>query len=241
MKRISYMLIAALLLAATGLVAVPQPASAQEESRGEVRPDVGEPGTVFNFFATGFQGIDPDDEDEDEDEDKEIVSIWMNAPDGSVTTDGIRGINEVTDTGRVDWRWLAPEDAQLGTWSAVAFGNDSGNEVVITFEVRADAPPVPEDPERLDQGVAPQAGPGGTRFAFYATGFDSEEEIGIWVNMPGGDVIDAEGDEVYKTTPSGRADWFWTAPEDAQPGTWSIVARGKASDVERVILFEIVP
>jgi hypothetical protein len=228
-----------MLLAAIGLTAAPQSASAQDTSRGEVRPDVGEPGTVFRFFATGFQGVEPATDGDDEE--REEVSIWVNAPDGTATTDGIGRVNQVTDQGRIDWQWIAPSDAQLGTWSAVAFGNDSGNEVVIRFEVRADAPPVPEDPEHLDQGVAPQAGPGGTEFAFYATGFEEEEELAVWVNTPSGEALSAETDELNRTTLSGRADWFWMAPEDAEEGTWSMVAHGKQSGVERVILFEIVP
>jgi hypothetical protein len=240
MKHVTHVLIIALMLAATGLVATPQLASAQDTSRGEVRPDVGEPGTIFRFFATGFQSVDPATGGDDE-EGREEVSIWVNAPDGAATTDGIGRVNQLTDQGRIDWQWVAPPDAQLGTWSAVAFGNDSGNEVVIRFEVRADAPPVPEDPERLDQGVAPQSGSGGTEFAFYATGFDETEELAVWVNTPSGEAFSAETDELNQTTPSGRADWFWTAPEDAEEGTWSMVAHGKQSGVERVIVFDILP
>jgi hypothetical protein len=244
MKRFTpvlHIMIAAVMLASLGIIgltAAPQAAQAQESEApdSEVRPDVGPPGTVFRFFATGFQSGEDDD-----DEEKENVSVWINAPDGSTTTDGVRGVNEVTDTGRVDWEWVAPEDAQTGTWSAVAYGNESDHEMVILFEVREGTDAPPEDPERLDTNVQPQAGPGGTEFAFFATGFGSEEEFGIWVNTPASEVIDAEGDEVYKTTSSGRADWLWTAPVDAQPGMWTMVAHGKNSGVERVIPFEIVP
>jgi hypothetical protein len=219
---------------------VPQQVGAQTGApSGEVRPDVGPPGTTFAFFATGFEGGE-EDGDEDEDE-KEIVSVWINRPDTSTTTDGIIELNNVTDTGRADWKWIAPEDAQPGIWSAVAFGNDSGHEVVITFEIRPGAEQPAPDPERLDSNVQPNAGPGGTTFSFYATGFDGEEEIGIWLNTPDGRVLDAETDELYQATPSGRADWEWTAPVNAQPGMWSMVARGKESGVERVLIFELVP
>jgi hypothetical protein len=241
MQRFIPLLLITILLAAIGLVATPPTASAQDSdiSRGEVRPDAGAPGTVFRFFATGFQGIDLDDEDEDEPGEKEIVSVWINAPDGSVTTDGIQRVNEVTASGRVDWRWVSPEDAQQGLWSAVAYGNDSGNEVVILFEIDENAEPVPQDPDRLDNNVQPNAAPGGTEFAFYATGFDAEEDFNVWVNTPAGEALDIQGEELYETNASGRADWLWTAPTDAQPGYWSMVVRGEESGLEQVIPFEI--
>jgi len=39
----------------------------------------------------------------------------------------------------------------------------------------------------------------------------------------------------------GRAVWSWTAPKDAQPGNWSLVARGQRSGVVRVGVFTILP
>ncbi|NJP06214.1 MAG: hypothetical protein HC837_11620 [Chloroflexaceae bacterium] len=216
------------------LMAFPHSVQAQPGPDIEVRPDVGPPGALFFFFATGFDG----------DDDKEEVSVWINRPDGSTTTDNMYGLHEVTDTGRIDWRWEAPSDAPPGTWSAVAYGNESDVERVVTFEVRRGAAPAPSDPDRLETNVQPNAGPAGTRFAFYATGFGNEEDISVWLNTPAGQVIAADDTNVSKlneSVPGGRADWYWTSPPDAMPGTWSVVAHGQESNVEHVILFEIVP
>jgi hypothetical protein len=235
--------IVALLVAAFGVTLTPT--LAQEEADPiEVRPDAGQPGTRFRFFATGFDsGVDEADDSDEAEEDPEVVSIWINAPDGSVTTDGIGGKSDIVPgSGRVDWYWDSPENAQSGTWSAVAFGNRSEVEQVITFEISPDAPAeVPSDPERLDANVQPNAGPGGTTFSFFATGFDEGEELAIWVNTPDGRAVDANVEELFEAASGGRADWYWTAPEDAQVGMWSMVARGKESGVEYVIPFEITP
>lgn len=235
MKYMLSMMIIALLV--VGAAAAPRLTSAQQdEARTGVRPEAGAPGATFYFFATGFAGGGDDDED------KETVSVWINAPDGSVTTDNINQLNEPTDTGRIDWQWTSPDNAQPGIWSAVAYGNDSGLELVIPFEIRLDAPAeVPESPEDLRTNVEPNAGPGGTTFAFYAIGFSSEEDVYVWLNTPGGVALDADVDDLNRATESGRADWSWRAPGDAQPGMWSMVARGAESGVEHVIPFEILP
>lgn len=230
------------LLALSVSIAPAQTVAQTDQARSNVRPDVGPPGATFEFFATGFRGGDIDDGD-DEDEAKEEVSIWINRPDERVTTDGIRRLNEVTDTGRADWTWTAPENAQPGQWSAVAVGNETGRTAVIRFEVRPGADVPPSDPAGLSSNVQPNAAPGGTIFAFYATGFADEEELSVWLNAPDGRVLAAEDADIeglHKTTPSGRADWLWNAPVTAQPGMWSAVAHDQESGVERVIAFEIM-
>jgi hypothetical protein len=89
-----------------------------------------------------------------------------------------------------------------------------------------------------DSNVAPAAGVPGTTFAFYATGFDGNEQVGYWFNAPDGSTYSDDSDyKVYAY--QGRADWEWKAPEDAMPGFWTAVARGVDSDVEQVIHFEV--
>jgi hypothetical protein len=86
-----------------------------------------------------------------------------------------------------------------------------------------------------ESAVQPGVGAPGTTFAFFATGFDSEQ-VGYWLNAPNGEVITT--DEKVNTN-DGRADWNWEAPDDAMVGVWQMVARGEESDVERIIPFEI--
>lgn len=229
--RLPIMLLAGIALIIGGSLAGAAPVAAQAGDAPEsaVQPDVGPPGTRFAFYATGFN-------------EEENVSVWLNRPDGTVTDDNIVGVNEATPTGRVDWFWDAPLNAAPGYWSMVVNGNESNLEYAIPFEVRAGPPSEPiVDPGDQQSNVAPAAGVPGTRFAFFATGFEGGETVDVWLNTPGAQVIDADVEDLNEANETGRADWFWRAPEDAQPGTWSMVARGRDSGVEVVIIFDILP
>ncbi len=91
--------------------------------------------------------------------------------------------------------------------------------------------------------VYPSSGQAGTRFDFLADGFQSGEQIDIWVNTPDGRAVAARPDSELqrRVARDGRAAWSWTAPKDAQPGNWSLVARGQRSGVVRVGVFIILP
>lgn len=100
------------------------------------------------------------------------------------------------------------------------------------------AVPRPAAAQEADN-VEPNVGAPGTRFAFVAFGFNANEGIGVWANTPGGTAIAITPEELGTANGDGRADWYWTAPGDAQTGNWTMVARGIDSRVERVISFEI--
>ncbi len=88
-----------------------------------------------------------------------------------------------------------------------------------------------------DKNVSPKAGPPGTEFTFFATGYDGEERVGYWFNDPDGRIY---SDSHYKVFAyQGRADWSWEVPENAKPGTWTAVAQGQRSDHEQTIPFEV--
>lgn len=210
----------AVLLLVAGIVA-PGLLSAQEEQQSNVTPQVGPPGTRFAFVAYGF-----DDDDR--------ISTWLNAPDGTVMEADVEELRGANDEGRADWYWTAPQDAQRGVWQMVAYGDETETERVIPFEIRGDPAPVTSG-----SNVTPQVGPPGARFAFVAFGFEEDEQIGIWLNAPDGSIVEAEGEELNTATSEGRADWYWTAPEDALTGTWQMVAEGKESGNQVVIPFEI--
>ncbi|NJO07807.1 MAG: hypothetical protein HC876_21065, partial [Chloroflexaceae bacterium] len=92
-----------------------------------------------------------------------------------------------------------------------------------------------------EQAVVPEQGAPGTTFAFFATGFGNQHEVVFWATAPDGTIY---GNDTYRTrsTREGRADWQWTAPVDAQPGFWSMVARRlDREDMVQIIPFEIVP
>ncbi len=224
----------AVLLLLVGLVAVPPAAYAQDAN---VEPNVGPSGTEFAFFATGF-------------DDNEQVGVWINNPDGSISEiideDGDEFVVFANNEGRADW--FTTVTGPDGFYGMVARGVDSGYEVVIPFQLSsgADAPvPPPPSPDVLDANVEPNAGPAGTEFAFFAEGFESGEQVGVWINAPDGSVfsvLDGDGDVLALfANDEGRADWTVTSPSDAPPGFYSMVANGLDSGYEVVIPFEILP
>lgn len=212
-------LLVAMAVIISGLIGMPSLASAQEGS-SNVTPGVGPAGARFAFFADGFDK-------------NEQVGVWLNTPDGKVMDAKVEQLNSANEDGRADWFWRAPTDAQLGTWQMVARGVDSEVQSVISFQIASGELPA------QDANVTPNVGPAGARFAFFASGFDKNEEVGVWLNAPDGSVMDADVEELDSANEDGRADWFWTAPTNAQPGMWQMVARGADSEVQSVISFEI--
>jgi hypothetical protein len=110
------------------------------------------------------------------------------------------------------------------------------------------APPAPQPPQpgmagpvdtSVEASMTPaEGGVGGTTFEFFSAGFEGGERVGYWANVPDGTVV-AGSDYVTFANDEGRADWSWTAPEDAMPGLWTVVARGEASGYEQVFLVPI--
>lgn len=90
--------------------------------------------------------------------------------------------------------------------------------------------------------VNPPAGPAGTRFSFLADGFRGNEKLDLWLNAPDGRVIATRPDAEAQRSAArnGRVAWSWTAPSDAQPGVWSLVARGQRSGYEVVGIFTVL-
>jgi hypothetical protein len=105
--------------------------------------------------------------------------------------------------------------------------------VVVAQPAQAQEAGVPE------HNVQPEVGAPDTTFAFYATGFYSEETVHVWVNDPAGNAMEIDVDELYQASPTGRADWYWNAPDNAAPGHWQMIALGDDSNVMHVINFQI--
>jgi hypothetical protein len=228
---LSIVLVIALLIA--GIISiVPGMVHAQDQV---VVPLVGEPGTHFSFHIAGFTG-------------DEKVGYWFTDPYGQTRGDPEEYLVDAIE-GSAEWTWAAPQDAAAGVWTITAKGLQSGVEHTSTFEIRP--PTVPEQMQPRQHGgpsgnptggvtknVAPPVGPPGTRFAFYALGFNYREKVGYWVNGPDGTVYANDFKFVVKSWEN-RADWEWKAPHDATPGLWSTVARGFESEKEVIIYFEI--
>jgi hypothetical protein len=87
--------------------------------------------------------------------------------------------------------------------------------------------------------VNPAVGNPGTRYSFIASGFQSRERVGVWLNRPDGRIVTVGIEDPGRATREGRATWGWQAPRDALLGTYSMVAKGASSGIEYVIRFEI--
>lgn len=230
--RYALLLVVMLLALVGGAAVLPTAVVANDQN---VVPPVGAPGTTFAFYATGFAGNEP-------------VVYWFNAPDGSIiSNDGDYIIR--ANAGRADWSWTAPDNAQPGTWTAVAAGLESDTQRVVAFEVSGAAaalpapaatpnpPPAPSG-GAVEQSVAPPAGPPGTTFAFYALGFNYREKVGYWFNAPDGRIYADDFDYVVHSWED-RADWRWQSPYDAQPGQWTAIAKGFQSGFQVELHFQI--
>jgi len=209
-----------------------------------VAPKVGLPGTEFAFYASGFDG-------------NERVGYWFNAPDGTVYGDD-EDFVVYAYNGRADWSWQVPADAPQGYWAAVAHGVKSEKQRIVHFQVGDPAvvQPAPQPssgqtgdegaaqpgqtaPAEPSSGVEPTSGFASETFAFYATGFGGNEQIGFWFNDPNKEVHGDPGKHVVSDE-YGYVDWEWTAPDVARPGIWEAVAQGWTTGHQVVIPFTII-
>ncbi len=193
-------------------------------------PEAGPPGTLFTFYADGFNP-------------EEGINFWVNDPETNVLHQS--GYSTTADqNGQAIWTWRAPAFAMLGQWSMVVEGVQSQNQQVILFQITTEevAPTPPVEDSELPANapgltVQPMVGTVGTEMTFSAAGFDDDEPVSYWANDPTGLVL---GDNDYVVdSDDGTAEWTWTVPEDARPGVWSMVASGARSGVEYIIYFGV--
>jgi hypothetical protein len=112
--------------------------------RYTVTPAAGQPGASFSFVIDGFLG-DADDGDDDKANNAELVSFWINTPDGR-TIKAIRAgadeddkdaaVERASRSGQVELTWQAPAGAARGKYTLVAHGLESEREQLIAFEIR---------------------------------------------------------------------------------------------------------
>lgn len=109
-----------------------------------VTPYAGAAGTRFTFDLYGFIG-DVDDGKDDRTNNAEEVSFWINQPNGQVIRAVRAGVDKDDDkasvvrasrAGKATLTWLAPANALPGTYTLVAFGNESERQQVVAFEIR---------------------------------------------------------------------------------------------------------
>lgn len=186
-----------------------------------VAPASGRPGSLFRFYATGFEF-------------REVVTITVSGPAGPLKDPALETTGIAGPEGRIDASWTSPADAAPGAWQLVLRGDRTQVERVLTVTI---TPPEGAPPPQLT--VSPASGAPGARFVFSATGFGDDEMISVWLNTPDGKVVEATIEGRAQAAPDGRAGWGWLAPAGATPGTWQMVAHGRTSGFEAVASFTI--
>jgi len=186
-----------------------------------VVPADGTPGTLFRFYAAGFES-------------REFVYVSVIGPAGMLESPSLVVPRTADPSGRVDGSWTSPADAAPGAYQIVIQADHSGVTRTIPVTIRS-APAGP--PPQLT--VAPEAGAPGSRFVISGTGFGANEPISIWLNAPDGRVLAAEIEGIAETAPDGRVGWTWVAPKDAPLGAWQMVAHGRESGIEAVACFTL--
>jgi hypothetical protein len=173
-------------------------------------------GTTFEFSASGFRR-------------KDTLQYWATGPSGEVVSDNQQIIAE-TD-GSAVWTWRSPATMAVGRWVLSVQAPRTDVKLTIPFEITSNTPGGP------NAGVSPGSGAPGTTFSFFAAGLGQEEPVGWWLTSPNGATV--QGNPDGRATLEGRYEWSWTAPADAQSGTWQAVLQGKRSGEQRTVSFVV--
>jgi hypothetical protein len=203
----------------------PVPASVN----ASVIPEVGPPGTVFQFDAFGFAA-------------GENVGIWITAPDQS--TFGVDFQVEADGEGSI-----AREDIFLatdpsfpdGVWAFNARGVDSDREAIGYFRISRSGAALPAgDPARLgivahdglpregEAFIVPIAAAPGTGFGMTAPGFSPSESASAWISNTANEAFPIPASNVFVDENGEAFVEFGTAGRSL--GTYNAVMQGQSSD-----------
>lgn len=192
------------------------PAPTPATSAG-VEPPAGLPGSSFRFSVSGLDHNDRE------------LSFWF--IDGAGAPVAAFEQIPVDNHGRASWSWEAPRLAAAGLWTMTARGRNSRREVTVNFMIAVPNPPA--------ASAEPPAAPAGSSFAFRASGFNVIERVDTWVERPDG--VNIAGTFDVRANGEGVATWNWRAPADAAPGNWTMIVRGRDTDLLFRIPFTLTP
>jgi hypothetical protein len=208
----------AALLAALVMLTLLIPSGAQAATSLEATPASVAAGERVDVVGRGFVR-------------NERVSAWVTTSDQRVIDIGFA--KALGDEGRVELSYRVPGDAIGGRWALTVYGEVSQTPTVAFFEVIGRTPTSGKPPI----AVNPPEGAPGTRFSFFASGYDDFERISYWFTGPDGTIIAYP--EETESTSEGDVYFDWVAPADIQRGTWVVTVQGKLSNHARGIRFEI--
>lgn len=206
-----------------------------QSKNARVNPQAGQPGQVFAFEATGYQP-------------GEVVSLWVNVPDGSVLGASFQATadaNGAIPAGQVQFQ--SDAKSPLGVWSIVGQGTVSGRVAVGYFRLLGSAigrapAPGPGVPSNVDARSDPPAGPAGTVFFFDASGFQAGEDVQMTIVASDGKRTDAGFTVTADANGSiGYAGIYYVTAPGYPLGLYSFVATGKSSGKVSTAYFVLTP
>lgn len=188
---------------------------------GSASPEQASPGTRVHFTAGGFTP-------------GERIDLWASPPGGGARP---RYPSVIADAaGAAVWSWDVAQGDPSGAWTMSARGVASGALLAIPFSVVGSAPAAP-----APISVSPPSGAPGTSFGFEASGLTPGGAVDAWLVESSGasrDLVPGEWPGLFADG-DGRLAWSWTAPADAAGGTWTMVARDRASRRELTVPFVV--
>lgn len=186
-----------------------------------VAPGSGNPGTVFSVQGEGF-------------EPNEAVALWVTAPNGQVRPIEQRpGADKAGSITSANVRFSTAGFGN-GRWAITAQGIKSKRTGVSYFTITG---PV-GDPNRLGTilqttlvpegrgSVAPLAAVPGSAFVFNASGFDSNEEVGVWLTRPNNGGLEPVNERAIERDGKGNIRVV-IQPQNGTEGIWQVTGQGK--------------
>jgi len=178
-----------------------------------VTPSKGEIGTTFNRSGSGFT---PNGQ----------VEIRCKYPNNyeNVTN------KTLSSTGSFSDNWQSPNNAQVGTYEYWAIDLSSGNiSNEVNFQIIFPTNPV--------VSANPSDGPRGTTFNLYGTGFTPNSTAEVHFKFPD----NSEQTFTKNTDGGGVYPYSWTAPNDAQIGTYKYWAKDLTSEkTSNTVSFQVI-
>ncbi len=204
-----------------GVFALPTvPARGQEESATiTIQPETAPQNSTITMTLSGFL---PDEE----------VTIWQTLPDLSVNA---LGNIEVDNAGGATVSLFVSSANPTGTHAFSARGNTSLREATAYLELTLGEGAAPSS--RIQILVRAEIGPQGSTFTFTGNGYQPDEEVAIWINLPNDTV---QGLGRVRTDVEGTFELTLSLGSSYPEGVYELTAFGLKSKLTGITPFELV-
>jgi hypothetical protein len=193
---------------------------AQSEASITVQPETAPQSSTITLLLSGFRP-------------EESVNIWQTLPDFSVAN---LGNFDMDETGAASVSVFVDSNTPTGTHAFTARGNESLRQDTAFFELTLGEGAAPDTVVQI-QVRSDVEGQGGT-FAFSGSGFDPNEGIALWINLPDNTV---EGLGTIRANAEGVFQYELTLGGDYPAGIYQLTAYGLDSDLTGIVTFQLLP